>query len=146
MAPPGSTEARRRTAKALQKPPGHAVHGRQHHGVGAEQGADLLRHGGQRGRFDRNDHQVLHAQGCSVVGRGHRHGVQLATLVQLQAVLLQGGERVAARQHAQLRTGILVEACDVRAHPTANSTCTHDGDFFVLNLAHARHPLSLRSI
>ena len=47
--------------KALEKPPGHTVHGRHHRGVGGQQRRDALSHI-QHGRcFDRHDDQILGA-------------------------------------------------------------------------------------
>jgi hypothetical protein len=57
------------TEAAFEKPPGHAVHGHQHQGVGPDQRPDAFGHAGQRGRLDGDHHQVLHAERFGV---GHR--------------------------------------------------------------------------
>ena len=76
----------------------------------------------------------------------NRHGVQIAPLMQLQALLLQGAQCVATRQHADLHPGTR----QVHAQPATNGPCADDGDFVERHavdcFAHARHPVSCLSI
>jgi hypothetical protein len=92
----------------------------------------------------------LLAQSGSVLARVDRHGVQLATLVQLQALLLQGAQRIAPRQHTELRPCTRIQTRQMHAQPAANGACANDGDFveghIVHCFAHARHPVFCLSI
>jgi hypothetical protein len=49
--------------RGRQEPPRHAVHRRQHDGLGAEQGRDRWRRRGERRRLDRDDDEVALAEG-----------------------------------------------------------------------------------
>ena len=58
---------------ALEKPPGHAIHGREHDRLGAKQRGDLLRDGRKRRRLHRDHHQLLHAQRFRIGAGMDRH-------------------------------------------------------------------------
>ena len=93
-----------RTAKALQEPPGHAIHGCQHDGMRAKQWRNLPRHIGHGRGFDGEHDQVLHTKLLRLVAGSHRENLRPVAACQAQAMLAQGGQGRAARQQADLAT------------------------------------------
>jgi hypothetical protein len=89
------------TEAAFEKPPGHAVHGHQHEGVGPDQRPDAFGHAGQRGRLHGDHHQVLHAERFGVGHRVDGHARAHVAAHQREAVALQCIERGAARHHVE---------------------------------------------
>ena len=121
----GQARARQRTAKALQKPPGHAVHRGQHRGVGPHQRRDLAHDFSQRRRFDGQHHQVLHPQLCRRGAGGDGLRADAAPKIEPQAVQLQGIQRGAARDHADAAAGTGQTA----AYPATNGARAVNANF-----------------
>ena len=53
--------ALKRFTETFKEPPGHTIHGCQHHGVRRQQRRDAFGHIDHGGRFDRHNDQVLWA-------------------------------------------------------------------------------------
>jgi hypothetical protein len=117
--------AGQRTAKAFKEPPGHAVHGGEHHGAGSEQRGDGLRHARHGRCLHGHDHQVLHAQVGRVAAGAHGHRGGAARAFKPQAVVLHGLQRVAARHHADVAAGLR----QAHADPAADGAGAVDGYF-----------------
>ncbi len=121
-----------RPLQALAEPPGHAVHGRHHQRVRAQQRGDAARDVGQRRRLHRDHHDVLHAQrrGIRVRRDGPRDRAGVA--IHPQPVRLQRGQRRAARDRAHL---VRAGGGQARAHEQADGAGAVDADFHTLRKA-----------
>jgi len=91
-----------RAAEAVEEPPRHAVERRQHGGVRTEQRADARDRTGQRLGLDRQHHEVLRAEFGGVVRRGQLRGHGAVGGLDGQPPGPDGGERGAARVHANV--------------------------------------------
>lgn len=109
-----------------QKPPGYAIHRRQHQGLRADQRRNLARHVGHGRGFDGYHHHVLHTQRSGVLLRIQSHSLTLIIMHQRQAVLLQCSQRLPTRHGAQLATCLGQR----HAQPAANGSCAVNTHFF----------------
>ena len=111
--------------KALQKPPGHAVHGGQHLGGGRHHRRNLWHDLFQGWGFHRQHNQVLRAQVRGLVRGDDLHRVIALRIAHAQAMFMQGLQGLAPRQHAQLHAW---QACQQHAHPAPNGARAHHTD------------------
>ena len=89
-------------AEPVKKPPGHAVHGRQHHRVRADQGADMAGHVQQCRCLHGDHYQVLYTQLCRVGAGLHKVCRCGLPALQSQSVGLNCRQRRAASHHADV--------------------------------------------
>jgi hypothetical protein len=94
-------------ALALEIPPGQTVLGGEHHGLGAEKGADVVHHRRDLVRLETEDDEILGAAGAHVAG-GRNVAGHLGAAVRIgdaQAVVLNCRQVLAARDEGDLLTG-----------------------------------------